>query len=208
MKLHYLVEGPSEAALLNVWLRRALPGHSHCIYPHEGKGSIPSNLAASPDPLRRGLLDQLPAKLRAFGNAFNPDTDRVVVLVDADDDDCMCLKNSLVQVLESCNPKPHALIRIAVEETEAFYLGDERAIRSAFQKFKSSAYRGYSQDSICGTWEIFQKVVGWKYEAKVKWASTIAPHLGTTRLGNGSNRSPSFRAFYRAICSLAGEAWV
>lgn len=207
MRIHYLVEGPSEAALLNPWLRRALPGHAHSVYPHEGKGNIPDDLSAAPNPLRRGLLDQLPAKLRAFGRSLDPATDRVVVLVDADNDCCVKLKSELVDVLNACSPRPQALIRIAIEETETFYLGDELAVRAAFGTFRNGPYRGYVQDSVCGTWEVFQQVVGWRYEAKVKWASMIAPHLSVSRSGPRLNRSPSFQAFYSAICALAGESW-
>lgn len=207
MKIHYLVEGQSEAALLSVWLKRALPGHTHNVYPHEGKGNIPKNLVAPPNPMHRGLLDQLPAKLQAYGKSLDPATDRVLVLVDADNENCVQLKNALLKVLNACSPRPHALIRIAVEETEAFYLGDKKAVKSAFSTFRHGPYQNYVQDSVCGTWEVFQQVVGWKYEAKVKWASMVAEHLGTVKSGQNLNRSPSFRAFYKAVCALAGESW-
>lgn len=207
MRLHYLVEGPSEAALLETWLPRALPDHVHEVYPHEGKGSLPDDLDAAPDPLRRDLLHQLPAKLRAYGRTLDPKTDRVIVLVDADNEDCVALKDRLVAVLDRCTPRPEALIRIAVEETEAFYLGDVKAMRKAFGAPRKGPLQGYVQDSVCGTWEVFQAVIGSPYVAKVHWARRMGEALSTARKGSSLNRSPSFLAFYRAACSLAGEPW-
>ncbi len=207
MRIHYLVEGPSEEVLLSAWLPRALPQHRHIVYPHEGKGKLPIDPLALPDPAQRGLLAQLPAKLRAYGQALDPKTDCVVVLVDADNDDPAHLRASLETVLAACAPRPPTAIRVAVEETEAFYLGDVAAIKRAFRTVKRGPYNRYVQDSVCGTWEVFQAVVAWPYEAKVKWARTIAPHLSTATSGPGVNRSPSFQAFYSGVRQLAGESW-
>ncbi len=207
MRIHYLVEGPSEEELLKAWLPRALPQHRHVVYPHEGKGSLPRDLLAPPEQLHRGLLHQLPAKLRAYGQVLDPATDCVVVLVDADNDEPANLRAELEAVLASCTPRPPTAIRVAVEETEAFYLGDLAAIKLAFRTFKGGPYGRYVQDSVCGTWEVFQAVVGWKYEAKVKWARAIAPHLSTATNGPALNRSPSFVDFYSGLKVVAGEQW-
>jgi len=206
LRLHVLVEGPSEAALLNGWLPRFLPPqHTFKVIQHRGKGRLPGDPARTPDPRREGLLDQLPAKLRAYGRALNPDTERVLVLVDLDDDDCLELKGRLVRVLKSCDPTPVVLFRFAIEETEAFYLGDPQAIRKAFPQAKPGRARFYEQDSICGTWEVFQEVLGAESEDKHGWAEKMAPHLGTDFEGQQANKSPSFRQFCRALLRLAGE---
>ncbi|MCA9627440.1 MAG: DUF4276 family protein [Myxococcales bacterium] len=207
MIVHYLVEGESEAALLEAWLPRALPQHTHRVYPHEGKGRLPGKLDATPDPEHRQLLAQLPAKLRAYGESLNPNTDRVLVLVDADDDDCLALKKRLTAALRKCKPQPHTMIRIAVEETEAFYLGDPKAIRAAFRTFDQKEFRAYNQDSICGTWEVFQRVIKSPYEAKVRWGKKMGEHLSLATKGKQLNRSPSFVEFYRAVRALCGEPW-
>lgn len=201
MKIHLLVEGPSEDVLLKQWLPRFQPQHHYVIYPHQGRGRLPSNLDARPDPMRRGLLDQLPSKLRAFGRSLNPDTDRVLVLLDADDDDCRQLKDKLLGLKSRIQPFPEVLFRIAVEETEAFYLGDKRAIRQIFA-FSSTAYRQYVQDSVCGTWEVFQKVIKADNIDKVGWARQMGAVLGTDP---SANRSPSFRHLCGALRVLAGE---
>jgi hypothetical protein len=151
LRLHILVEGPSEVALLSRWFPRLLPHHALTIIQHRGKGRLPGQPEARPNPRREGLLDQLPAKLRAYGRALNPATDRVLVLVDVDDESCLDLKRRLLAILDTCNPKPVVLFRIAIEEMEAFYLGDPAAIRRAFPQAKLRKLENYIQDSICDT---------------------------------------------------------
>ncbi|HKH49770.1 MAG TPA: DUF4276 family protein [Thermoanaerobaculia bacterium] len=206
MKLHVLVEGDSEEALLNVWLPRFLPpGHSFQVIRHRGKGKLSRGSLKVPDIRREGLLDQLPAKLRAYGKSLNPSTDRVLVLVDADDDPCSELKERLLETLEHCEPCPVVLFRLAIEETEAFYLGDPAAIRRAFPQARLQKMKAYVQDSVCGTWELFQRVIRDPVEDKVEWAERMAPHLGTEWQGRTANRSPSFRQLCRGLLTLAGE---
>ncbi len=158
-----------------------------------------------PDMRREGILDQLPAKLRAYGQALNPETDRVVVLVDLDKDDCLDLKRRLVALLSHCDPKPVVLFRIAIEETEAFYLGDPAAIKKAFPQARLQRMKDYEQDSICGTWEVFQRVIGARSDDKVGWAEQMASHLGTEWDGKGANRSQSFQQLCKGLLRTAGE---
>jgi hypothetical protein len=197
-----LVEGLSEKALLRDWLPRFLPRHTFTVIHHEGKGTLPRDPGQPPDPKRRGLLDQLPAKLRAYGEAFDSATDRVLVLVDADKDDCTKLKSDLVALLDSCPKKPTVLFRIAIEETEAFYLGDPSAIRKAFPQAKIHKMKLYRQDGVCGTWELFMEVIGARRDDKRSWAEQMAPHL---TINWRENQSPSFQSFCKALLSLTGE---
>jgi hypothetical protein len=206
MRIHFLVEGPSEKVFLEHWLPRFLPPqHSFKIIPHRGKGKIPGDPSKKPDPKRQGLLDQLPAKLRAYGKELRPAADRILILVDLDRDDCQVLKQRMVDILDYCAPPPTVLFRIAIEETEAFYLGDKPAIRRAFPKCKLSKMDSYVQDSICNTWELFREVIGETGEDKVEWAKLIAPHLTTKWIGVQKNLSDSFGQLCQGILRLAGE---
>lgn len=206
MRIHILVEGPSEKAFLDLWLPRFLPAqHSFKIIPHRGKGRVPGDPSKKPNPKRQGLLDQLPAKLRAYGRELRPETDRILVLVDLDHDDCLDLKMRMVDLINYCNPPPVALFRIAIEETEAFYLGDRAAIRSAYPKAKLSKMDSYIQDSICGTWELFREVIGEISEDKVEWAKNMGSRLTTEWKGGRANNSNSFRQLCEGILKLAGE---
>jgi hypothetical protein len=202
LRLHVLVEGPSEAAFLRGWFPRLLPQHALSVVQHRGKGRLPARPPLRPDPRREGLLDQLPAKLRAYGRVLDPTTDRLLVFLDLDNDSCVDLKRRLLATLASCDPRPVMLFRIAIEELEAFYLGDMAAVRRAFPQAKSSRMKSYIQDSICGTWELFQEVIKSPVEDKVEWAERMARYLG---LEWKDNNSPSFQQFCRGLRQLTGE---
>jgi len=94
---------------------------------------------------------------------------------------------------------------IAVEEMEAWLLGDEQALFSAYPEARESKYKEYVQDSLCGTWEILADVVfqggikRFKKECptyrevgkyKIEWAEKIGAHLVLD-----NNKSPSFQFF-------------
>lgn len=199
MKVHVLVEGKSEKAFLEAWTPRAFKGHRFQAHPHQGKGALPSDTAALPAPKRRGLLDLLPATLRGYANAAASSNDAVLVLVDADDDDCGALKQGLVALAMTLEPRLNVIFRIAVEETEAFYLGDLCALKRAFPNADMDKARAYVPDSIVKTAELFGSIVGDGGLNKVWWADEMGPRLTTRPSGS---RSPSFRALHAGIRSL------
>ena len=113
-------------------------------------------------------------------------------------------------VLDGCHPKPEAHFCIAIEEGEAWFLGDILAVRTAYPKAENAVLDSYINDSICGTWEKLADAVhpggstalynkGWQAigEEKSKWADAIAPHMNVT-----VNNSPSFRYFLETIQEL------
>jgi hypothetical protein len=203
MTIHVLVEGQSEFALLERWSPRLLRGHPVRIHPHQGKGILPNNLDAAPQAVRRGLLDQLPAKLRGFANSLDPAVDGVVVLVDADDQDPTELSMNISKAAQRASPNLRVAVHLAVEETEAFYLGDLKALRKAFPYADMASARAYAPDSICGTWELFGKIVKDGGGNKVAWAEAMGPVL-TTR--PGQSRSPSFQALVKGMLKLLPSA--
>lgn len=207
MRIHFLVEGRAEEAFLRAWLPRFLRAHSFIVIPHQGKGRLSAHPKKRPDPKQRGLLDQLPAKLRAFGKALNSATDRIVVLVDLDDQDCHDLKSRLKKLLAHCHPSPTALFRIAIEETEAFFLGDPSAVKKAFPQAKVGKIKNYQPDSICGTWEFLREVIGAPSDSedKVGWAQAIGQHLTVQWKGRAANKSPSFVIFCKGLLKICGE---
>lgn len=200
MRLHFLVEGTSEERFLRKLLPRLLPRHKWKIYPHEGKGRLPDDPLAPPVAARRGVLDQLPAKLRAWSKILHPSSDRVVVLVDVDQDDCRALLAEL-NALRDTMSTPEFLVRLAIEEVEAWYLGDWKALRKAFPGADSHTFRTYKPDSICRTWEKFQEVIGDPLERKTIWAEKMGAVLDV----EGQSRSDSFNRFCRGVRRLAGE---
>jgi Domain of unknown function (DUF4276) len=198
VKIHVLVEGASEREFLDRWAPRAFPGHAFKVHPHQGKGRLPQDFAEGPNPKARGLLDMLPAKLRAFGRSFAAD-EAVVVLVDADDENCSELRKRLGELQASISPCPRVAFRIAVEETEAFYLGDLRALRAAFPDADMQRARSYRNDEVCGTAELLDEIVGDGGMNKVAWAKKMGDHLTTDP---AKSQSPSFKAFHAALLRL------
>src|SRR5271169_6264361 len=109
--LEVLTEGSSDVPAVKEILTRRfkLKENEHFrIHPHRGKGSLPDNPLSLPDPKRRGLLDQLPAKLRGY--AHMPQWYCIVVLVDSDDTECRRLKQSLVGLYSILDRRPNCVL--------------------------------------------------------------------------------------------------
>lgn len=202
MTLHILVEGRSEVAFFEPWAKRLLPGHAIKVHPHQGKGSLPKP-TEQPDPRRRGLLCQLPQKLRALGKAPTSSSDSVLVVVDADKEDCVALKKAQVALVDAMEPRPKVLFRIAVEELEAFYLGDLAGLKRAFPEHDAKLARAFTPDSVCGTAEYFGRVIGDGGLNKVHWAEVLGPKL---TIAAQRSRSPSFRALVTGLLRFTAGA--
>ena len=186
--------------------------HSFRIIAYKGIGRLPKDLRWKTDPRKRILLDRLPSILRGYGKSLRTSPSAVVVVVDVDKKDCKAFKQELLDVLNKCILAPTTLFRIAIEEGEAWLLGDRNAVVTAYPKAKISVMNNYTQDSICGTWEVLADAVyhggatalkkaGWPITgvAKCGWAEKITPHMDVD-----SNRSPSFRVFRDGLRRLAG----
>jgi hypothetical protein len=186
--------------------------HTYRIISYKGIGRIPKDLRGTTDPQKRILLDRLPKLLRGYGKSFQNFPAAIVVVVDLDDKNCLTFKQELVNILSGCNPQPTTLFRIAIEEGEAWLLGDHNAVKAAYPRAKDQVLNAYEQDSICGTWEKLAdavypgesqklKQLGWPHtgRAKCEWAKNIAPHLDVDL-----NQSNSFQVFRDGIRKLAG----
>ena len=216
MHFEVLVEDQSGSIALECLLEKILgvnhTAHSWNLHSYKGLGRIPKGLHSVTDPQKRTLLDRLPSLLRGYGRSL-PQSAAVVVVVDADDRDCVAFKRELRGVLEACTPRPRTLFRIAIEESEAWLLGDRAAVKQAYPDAKDSVLNRYEQDSICGTWEVLADAVhpggsgklrakGFpaKGIAKCGWAEKISPCMNVDE-----NRSPSFRVFRDGVRKLAAD---
>jgi hypothetical protein len=199
-----LLEGASDVPTVREILTRRfnlIEGEQFRVHPHKGKGNLPVNSLARPNRNHRGLLDQLPAKLRGYASL--PPGYCVVVLVDSDKTKCQDLKNALVQMNESLDKRPHSvLFRIAVEETESWFLADIDAVRKAYPKAKHQRIAGIQPDSVVSAWERLAEALGRQPlncdgSDKYEWAEKIAPHLDLD-----TPRSPSLEAFVNGVARL------
>ena len=217
MHIEILVEDRSGSIALDCIMEKILGAngsvHSWKIHSYKGIGHIPKNLRGVTDPNKRILLDRLPKILQGYGRSLDKIglPAAVVVVVDLDDRDCMIFKRELIDVLNACRPRPRTLFRIAIEESEAWLLGDREAVKAAYPGAKDSVLNGYVPDSICGTWEVLADAVhpggsarlkksGYPATgiAKCEWAENIAPHLDVNK-----NRSRSFQVFRDGVKALS-----
>lgn len=201
LHFEFLVEELSMEAALKSLLPRILGlSMSFRIHVFEGK----------PD-----LLRKLPDRLRGYSR-FLPNEWRIVVLVDRDGESCERLKERLEQAaLNAGLPTKTAagadrcrvLNRIAVEELEAWFLGDAAALRAAFPKLPRAfeTKKPYREPDAVrgGTFERLERLLqskGYYLEGvpKIELAGLVARHMEPER-----NRSPSFGTFrdgLRAVC--------
>ena len=208
--MHYeiLVEDVSGKRALDVLVPKIIGDqHTFRVIDYRGVGRIPRNLKSGTDAGERILLDQLPRLLRGYGRtcAGTPSNYPAAVILVCDLDD-RCLKTfrqELLAVLNTCNPKPETRFCIAVEEGEAWLLGDIPAIKTAYPEAREDVLNRYENDAICGTWELLADAVfikgsgalkkqGWRAVGREKsaWAENIAPYMDAD-----ANASPSFRYF-------------
>lgn len=202
MHIEILVEDSSGARLVEILLP-ALIGpqgepHTWRIHAYKGIGRLPAGLTAKADPAKRAMLDQLPRLLAGYGKT--PGIDAVVVVLDSDNRDCKAFLAELDGILRACQPAPHTLFRLAIEEMEAWFLGDRPALLAAFPRARKEVLDRYWQDSVCGTWELLAdalhpggaaavRAAGWPLPGQIKhqWAEQIGPQMDVE-----NNQSPSF----------------
>ena len=217
MHFEILVEDQSGKKALDILVPKIIGnGHTFDVHAYKGIGRIPKNLRSTSDPSKRILLDQLPRLLRGYGNTFSnyPADYRAAVIVVCDlDDKCLkAFRDELLNILNGCNPAPETRFCLAIEEGEAWFLGDIPAVEGAYPKAKDEVLNGYVQDSICGTWEKLADAVcpggavrlaaqGWQAigAEKSKWAEEITPHMDVA-----TNNSHSFAYFRNRLLDLAG----
>lgn len=199
--IEFLVEEPSaEVALQNIVPKILGQNVSFAIHPHQGKSD---------------LLKKLPGLFRGY-KAWLPENWRIVVLVDADAEDCRKLKAKLEEAAHNAGliTKSAAALgsmfqilnRLAIEELEAWFLGDVEALNATYPRVslnltQKAKYR--DPDAIPGgTWEALERElqrVGYYPGglAKVSAAREITAHMKPER-----NRSKSFQVFQQGLLEL------
>lgn len=215
MHIEILVEDSSGAKVLEILVPKILGPHGgpHTwrVHHYKGIGHIPRDLASQCDPSKRILLDRLPKLLRGYSKT--PGIDAVVVVLDADERDCRGFLQELKTLANTYSPALRVLFRLAIEEIEAWYIGDREALQRAYPQAKQQPLERYVQDSQCNTWELLAdaiypggsaaiKKAGWPLPGQVKheWAENIGPFMDLQR-----NVSPSFGKFRDGLLQLVAE---
>lgn len=215
MHFEILVEDQSGKKALDILIPKIIGNkHTFNVHSYKGIGRIPKNLKNTTDADKRILLDQLPKLLKGIGRTHQqyPKDYRAAVIVVCDlDNKCLkAFRAELEAVLNDCRPKPETRFCIAIEEIEAWFLGDISAIKLAYPKAKSKILKHYKNDSICGTWECLADAIydngsialaskGWQAVGleKSRWAEKISPNMNVE-----NNKSPSFNYLRQKLQEL------
>ncbi len=143
MHFEILVEDLSGKTTLEILIPKVIGEDHTCrVISCRGIGRIPKDLKSHSDIHNRILLDRLPSLLKGYGETYsNNPAKHSTALIIVCDLDKKCLKNfrqELLDVMNECNPALETRFCIAVEEGEAWFLGDLIAIKKAYTKAKNS----------------------------------------------------------------------
>ncbi len=217
MHFEILVEDHSIKKALEILVPKIIRDeNTFIVHSYKGIGRIPKNMRDANDASKRILLQNLPKLLKGYGRTFagypNEHLAAVILLCDLDDKCMKAFREDLFGILNACNPRPETRFCFAIEEGEAWFLGDLNAVRSAYPQASNAVLNTYVNDSICGTWEKFADAVypggaqalsakGWQAVGaeKSKWAEKVPPHIDIS-----NNNSLSFCYFRDKIRELAG----
>ena len=212
--LELLVEDRSGKIMLDNLLPMILqdvPNVTYIVHPYKGIGRVPQNLRPGSGGRGRMLLDALPKLLDGYGKTFAnwpaEMTGAVVLVCDLDDKQLEVFKEQLEGILEACSIQPETRFCFAIEEGEAWLLGDIPAIEMAYPKVRKDILQHYKNDAICGTWELLAAALSFEYKGaawyecgqkKAEWAEKITPYMNVD-----ANASPSFKYFVTTLRDLS-----
>lgn len=211
MYFQFLVEDMSGGQLIQKLMDKVVAQHPDVTYDcksFKGIGGFTKKNTVKETKTGK-LLNDLATYLRGFNRSLQNMPAAIVVVMDNDDRDTAAFAAELDRVAVQNRITIDHVFCIAVEEMEAWLLGDERAILAAYPNARLSHLHAYEQDSICGTWEVLADVVYPGGRAKMKkacqaygeigkikceWAANIGSHMDLA-----NNVSPSFRFFASEI---------
>lgn len=209
MHFIFLIEDKSGEMMLELLLPRFINNlNSFEIHSYKGVGHIPKNLNTSSNSKKATLLGKLPNLLKGFEAAFQYVEYSIFVVCDLDNNNLKDFKDQLLTLAQqSVNSSEKIQFCFAIEEMEAWLLGDIEAIKKAYPNSKINILNTYTNDSICGTWEFLADAIykGGSKELKKKdyysigaekisWAKNICPHMNID-----NNKSKSFNYLRKSI---------
>ena len=210
MHFQFLIEDYSGAVLINKGMEKVKSSHcfTYDCKAFKGIGGF-RNGHNGKEVKTNKLLCDLPIYLKGFDNSLKGIEACIFIVLDNDTRDTAEFIDELLKLADESMITIDKVFCIAVEEMEAWLLGDEKALFSAYPSAKEGKYKEYTQDSICGTWEILADIV---YEGGIKkfkkdcptyrevgkykaeWAEKIGDFFDID-----NNKSPSFQHFIYEI---------
>lgn len=211
MHFQYLIEDQSSTELIHTLMKKVVVAYPDVTYDckgFHGLGGFKKKNTVKETKTGK-LLNDLAIYLRGFNRSFQNFSAAIIIVLDNDDRDTEKFKLELEDVAKKNMILVDHVFCIAVEEVEAWLLGDEQALLSAYPKAKIQVLHTYVQDSICGTWEVLADAVypGGSQKLhkehfsfmeigklKAEWARNIGVHMDLR-----ANQSPSFNYFIGEI---------
>jgi hypothetical protein len=157
------------------------------------------------------LMKDLPNRLRSYKQRMDGGEEiKVIVLVDRDNNDCEELKRKLETMARNAGLQTKSVPgtdgafqvvnRIAIEELEAWFIGDTAALQCAFTSLEGVRFpSSFNNPDKGGTWErlhrfLKQNGIYRNSFPKIEAARNIAKHMDP-----GRNRSRSFQCFFQGL---------
>lgn len=211
MHFQFLIEDQSGAALIEILMKKISLTNGDITYnckPFKGLGGFTKKNTIKETKSGK-LLNDLAIYLRGFNKSLQYIPAVIIVVLDNDTHNTEEFLAELNRVAQLNMITVDHVFCIAIEEVEAWLLGDEDAVLAAYPSAKIQQLHTYVQDSICGTWEVLADVVYPGGVSKLKkecptyieigkckseWAKKIGSHMDITH-----NNSPSFNHFITEI---------
>ena len=198
MQIEFLLEERSAEVALEIILPKILSDDVDYTF-HVSQG-------------KHDLLKNLPTLLKGFSEPIS-DNRRIMVLIDEDREDCFQAKAQLEGIAHDAgfvtkSSAPPAgdfqvVNRLAIEELEAWFFGDIKALRNAYPRVSRNAQYQDPDAIQNGTSEALWRALRRYYPKrlpKTKVAWNIAQHMEPNR-----NISKSFQVFVEGLKACVGE---
>ena len=211
MHFQFLIEDSSGQVLIELLMQKVQAEHPDvtCNYKSfRGLGGFTKKNTVKET--RDGkLLNDLTTFLAGFNRSLVGIDAAVFIVLDNDDRDPAVFRAELEAVARSRTITIDHVFCLAIEEMEAWLLGDEEALLQAYPNAKTTSLRSYEQDSICGTWEVLADVVYQGGCKKLKKENPSYAGIGKVKsewaknsgqfMNIHNNQSPSFNDFLGEI---------
>ena len=211
MYFYFMIEDESGRRLVEEIMKKIQNQYKEIYYdckPFRGIGGFTKKNTVKETKTGK-LLNDLTTYLKGFNKSLKDTDAAVVIVLDNDTRETKSFESKLQNIVSTNSITIDHVFAIAVEEIEAWLLGDTNAILNAYPKARSVVLNDYKQDSICGTWEVLANAIypgglskmnkdcpTYREKGKIKaeWAEKIGMFMNID-----NNKSPSFKYFIKEI---------